>query len=76
MTDVHLRILRLLARQRERELDDHDAADHPGDAASADRRRMLDRAAGRTRANVAAAEARRRYTRPLRGRWRRSVPSE
>jgi hypothetical protein len=59
MTDVHLRILRLLARQRQRELDDHDAADHAGDATSASRRRELDRAAGRTRASVAAAEARR-----------------
>jgi hypothetical protein len=68
MTDVHLRILRLLARQRQRELDDHDAANHLGDAASAGRRRELERATGRTRLNVAAAEARRRYMRPDRGR--------
>jgi hypothetical protein len=66
MTDVHLRILRLLARQRQRELDEHDAAGHP-DASSGGRRHELERSAGRTRANVAAAEARRRYMRPARG---------
>jgi hypothetical protein len=66
MTDVHLRILRLLARQRQRELDEHDTADESGGAASTGRRRELERSAGRTRANVAAAEARRRYVRPAR----------
>lgn len=68
MSDVHLRILRLFARQRQRELDDHDAADHTNDAASPGRRRDLERAAGRTRANVVKAEARRRYRLPSRGR--------
>lgn len=63
MTDVHLRILRLLATQRQRELDDHDGADHTGDGGSAGRRRELEQAAGQTRARVAAAEARRRYPR-------------
>ena len=60
MSDVHLRILRLLAGQRQRELAEHDAAGHPGGPACAGRRRELERAAGRTRANVATAEARRR----------------
>jgi hypothetical protein len=63
MTDLHLRILRLLAKQRQRELDHHDAAEHTGDARSAGRRRDLERAATRTGANVAAAEARRRFPR-------------
>ena len=68
MTDVHLRILRLLAKQRQRELDDHDAAEHTGDAAAPGRRRELKRAAAQTKANVAAAEERRRYPGPARGR--------
>lgn len=68
MTDVHLRILRLLAKQRQRELDDHDAVDHAGDTGSASRRHELERATGRTRAGVAAAEARRRHIWPGRGR--------
>jgi hypothetical protein len=68
VTNVHLRIVRLLARQRQRELDERDATDRVGDAASAGRRHEMERAAGRTRANVAAAEARRRYLRPPRGR--------
>lgn len=68
MTDLHLRILRMVAKQRQRELDDHDAADHAGEAASAGHRRDLEQAAGRTQANVAAAEARRRFPRPGRGR--------
>lgn len=68
MTDIHLRILRLLATQRQRELDDHDAAEHTGDGGSADRRRDRAHAAGRTRAGVAAAEARRRYPSATHGR--------
>jgi len=68
MTDVHLRILRLLAKQRQRELDNHDAAEPTGDAASPGDRRDLDRAAWRTRARVAAAEARRRYPHRAAGR--------
>ena len=59
MTDLHLRLLRLVAKQRQRKLDDHDAADHTGDAESAGHRRDLEQAAGRTKANVTAAEARR-----------------
>lgn len=68
MTDLHLRILRLFAKQRQRELDDHDGADHTGDARSAGRRRELEQAAVRTGANLAAAEARRRYPRLTRDR--------
>lgn len=68
MTDLPLRILRLLAKQRQRELDDHDGAEHNADAGSAVRRRELDRAAARTGANVAAAETRRRYRRLARDR--------
>jgi hypothetical protein len=65
MTDLHLRLLRMVAKQRQRELDDHDAAaDHGRDPASTGRRRDLEHAAGRTQANVAAAQARRRYRRP------------
>ena len=67
MTDLHLRILRMVAKQRQRELDDHKAADHAG-RASAQRRRDLEREAGETEANVAAAEARRRRPRPGRAR--------
>ena len=63
MTDLHLRILRVLAKHRQRALDDHDSADHTGNAGSAGRRRDLEQAASRTGANVAAAEARRSYPR-------------
>ncbi len=68
MTDIHLRILRLLATQRQRELDDDDAAEHTGDGGSAGRRRELAHVAGRTRAGVAAPEARRRNPPATRGR--------
>jgi hypothetical protein len=60
MTDLHLRILRMVATQRQRELDDHDAVDPAGGPSSADHRRDLERAVGQTKANVAAAEIRRR----------------
>ncbi len=59
MTDSHLRILRLLAQKRQRQLDDHDAADHTGQTAAAANRRLLERFATRTRDRVANAEARR-----------------
>lgn len=68
MTDLHLRILRMVAKQRERELDDHDAADHAGGRTSAGQRRDLEHAAGRTKANVTAAQARRRCPHPGRAR--------
>jgi hypothetical protein len=66
MTDLHLRILRMIANQRQRRLEDHDATDLTGYTASAGHRRGLERAAGQSRANVAAAEARRRFPRPRR----------
>ena len=60
MTDRHMRILRVVARQTQRKLDDHDAADAIPDAGSTARRRDLEQTTARTRAHVAAAEARRR----------------
>jgi hypothetical protein len=68
VSDLHLRTLRMLAKQRQRELDDHDAGEPTGDAAASRRRRELKRAAARTSANVAAAEARRRHPPPDHGR--------
>ncbi|HET7379174.1 MAG TPA: hypothetical protein VFJ24_03940 [Gaiellales bacterium] len=59
MSDRHMRILRQVARQSQRALERHDAADHVGDAASTGRREYLARGATRTRARVADAEQRR-----------------
>ncbi len=64
MTDLHLRILRMVAKQRQRDLDDHDVADQASGPASTGHRRDLEKAAGRTKDNVATAQARRRYARP------------
>ena len=66
MTDAHLRILRRVACETQRALDAHD---HRSDDAGATvRRRRLTSAAGRTRARVTAAEARRQhYERSHRG---------
>jgi len=64
MTDRHLRILRLMAQQRQRELHNYDADDHDGDAVTPDRRQHLERAATRTGARVADAQARRRRGKP------------
>jgi hypothetical protein len=66
MTDLHLRILRMIAKHRQSELDDDDAAGHTRGRASAGRRSDLEKAARRTKANVAAAQARRRRPRPRR----------
>jgi hypothetical protein len=63
MTDLHLRILRIVAERRQRELDDDDDG-QAGDYSSAGRRRDLERAAWRSKAIVAAAQARRRYAWP------------
>jgi hypothetical protein len=60
VTDLHLRILRMIAKHRQSALDDHDAAGR----ASAGRRRDLEKTVRRTKANVAAAQARRRHPRP------------
>jgi hypothetical protein len=67
MTDLHLRILRMIAKQRQRDLEDHDAGPSD-DTASAHKRRDLEQAAGQTKANVSAAESRRRFPRPRRAR--------
>jgi hypothetical protein len=64
MTDPHIRILRLMAHQRQRELRNYEAVDHTGDAVFADRRQHLERAATQTSARVADAQARRRPPRP------------
>ena len=68
MTDLHFHIRGLLARQRQRDLDDQDVPDPTSDTASAGRLGDVERTAGRTRANVAAAAARRRYARLAHGR--------
>jgi hypothetical protein len=60
MTDRHIRILRLVAREAQRELDDHHSIDHIGDTASKGRHEHLERAAARTTARVADADERRR----------------
>ena len=60
MTDRHIRILRLVAHQAQRELDDHHSLDRIGDTASTGRREHLERAAARTRARVVDADERRR----------------
>jgi hypothetical protein len=63
MTDLHLRILRMVAEHRQSALDDDDAVGGTHGRASAGRRRDLEKAARRTKANVAAAQARRRHPR-------------
>jgi hypothetical protein len=63
MTDLHLRILRMVAERRQRELD-NDADGQAGDHPSAGRRRDLERAAWRSKAMVAAAQARRQIAWP------------
>ncbi len=60
MTDLHLRILRMVAKRRQQELDEHDTAARG--PASVGRRRDLKRAAGRSEANLVAAQARRRHS--------------
>jgi hypothetical protein len=64
MTDLHLRILRMIAEHRQSALNDDGAAGHTHGLASAGRRSDLEKAARRTQANVAAAQARRRHPRP------------
>ena len=59
MSDRHIRVLRVVARDRQRKLDDHEGAANIPEATSTSRRRELARAAARTRARVTAAEARR-----------------
>ena len=65
MSDLHLRILRLVAGRNQRELNDYAAIDRVEDAASAGHRQELARTAARTRARVSDAQAR-RATKPSR----------
>ena len=60
MTDPHIRILRLVAHQAQRDLVDHHSVDHTGHTASTRRCGHLERAAARTGARVADADERRR----------------
>jgi hypothetical protein len=64
LTDRHVRILARVARHHQRRLDEHDLADDTPSAASQKRRDDLETTATRARANVAAAQARRRTARP------------
>ncbi len=66
MNDSHIRVLRLIAHECQRELRNHDAVDHSDDI-STNWRQNLERAATRTRARVADAQTRRSQTR---SRWR------
>jgi hypothetical protein len=57
MTDRHLRILPLIAHQRQRELRNYEAVDHGNEAVSTDPRQNLEQAAPRTSTRVADAQA-------------------
>jgi hypothetical protein len=65
MTDTHIRILRLMAHQRQRELRNYNASNDKSDPIPSDRREHLEQAATRTSARVADAQARRRQLRPI-----------
>jgi hypothetical protein len=58
MADSHVRILRAFARHHQREVEGPEVVDP--DHGSQDRRHDLERTAARSRAQLAAAEARRR----------------
>jgi hypothetical protein len=58
VADSHLRLLRAFARHQQRKVEDLDAVGPDG--GSGGRRHDLERTAARSRAQVAAAEARRR----------------
>lgn len=64
MTDRHMRILRQIARQTQRELDHHNTLEPAKDADSTNRQDYLEHAAKRTRGHVAAAEQRRQAAEP------------
>jgi hypothetical protein len=59
MTDTHIRILRLMAHQSQRELGNYNASNDKSHPISSDRREHLKQAATRTSARVADAEQRR-----------------
>lgn len=73
MSDLHLGILGQVARQTE--LEQHDTADHAGDAPSAGRRAYLVSTALRTRARVADAEQRRKQRHHDQGDTQRQITS-
>lgn len=61
MSDAHIRILRRVARQRQLELDAHDAAEPTAKSHAGRRRQDLQQWATRATERVAEAQARRRY---------------
>jgi hypothetical protein len=75
MTDRHMRILRNIARQTQRDLDHHNTHEPAGNAASTGRRDYLEHAAKRTRGQVAAAEQRRNQPRSSRCPTRKEPPN-
>jgi len=60
MSDRHIRFLAMIARDSQRQLEHYDALANIPDAAFARRREDLEERAGRTRARLTAARARRR----------------
>jgi hypothetical protein len=65
MTDTRIRVLRLMAHQRQRELRNYNVSNGKSDPISSDRREHLEQAATRTSAGVAGAQARRRQLGPI-----------
>jgi hypothetical protein len=64
VSDVHIRLLRRLASQAQRELAEHHAIHQIQDAAYRRRGERLERAATRTGARLADAQTRRRHRLP------------
>jgi hypothetical protein len=60
MSDRHIHILRVVARRRQQQLEEHDAAPATPQIGSSARRDDLRQTASRTRAQLVAAETRRR----------------
>jgi hypothetical protein len=59
MIDTHLSLLRHIARRTRRALVEHDSNERVADAVTLDRRKQLQRTAGRAARQVKDAEARR-----------------
>jgi hypothetical protein len=76
VSDLHLRILRHVARRTQRELDDHDGLEHPGESTVGARRRELARLAAQARGQASAAQARRRRQSPRNVRDPAAEPKE
>jgi hypothetical protein len=66
MSDSHINILRQVARQMQRVLNEHDAVGHNGESGSKSRRERLERMAKLARARLAEAERRRLNSRDAR----------